>query len=331
MSEKKAGLLAKFREMAALDELSKNTIDTYTCWLRQFAAYTRKGAASWSGADVSAFIHWMHRERYSSASRKQALCAIIYAFKRVLQIDPGRFDLPPMPHEKKKLKIIPTRSELSTLFTHLRGRDWLMAQLLYGSLLRVSECCMLRVKDIDFENGKIDIHSGKGDKDRKTWLPESLIAPLRKWMEWRAALHQWDLGQGHGCVELPGRLARKYPSRTRELGWQYVFPSQIVQPDGTRWHTTPESFQKSLRKARAAAGIIKDLTPHTLRHAGATHGLRTPGNDIEIIRETLGHTNLETTQIYIHADEAGGVSPLDVGVSLARPALPPRRIYQLHG
>jgi len=320
--EKKVGLLSKFRERAALDELSKNTVDTYVCWLKSFAAFTKKRAGQWGGSDVSAFIHWMHRERYSSASRKQALCAVIYAFKHILHLDPGTLDLPPMPHEKRKLKIIPSREELAAIFAQLHGRDWLMGQILYGSLLRISECCELRVKDIDFGNGKIDVHDGKGAKDRRTWLPASLVAPLQKWIGWRAALHEWDLGQGNGAVEMPGRLARKYPSRTRELGWQFLFPSQKVQPDGARWRTTPESFQKAMRRALAASGVVKDVTPHTLRHAGATHGLRTPGNDIEIIRETLGHTNLETTQIYIHADEAAGVSPLD-----AAPA--PRRLYTL--
>lgn len=119
--EKQAGLLTKFRERAALDDLSKNTVDTYVCWLKSFAAFTKKRAGQWGGSDVSAFIHWMHRERYSSASRKQALCAVIYAFKHVLHLDPGALDLPPMPHEKRKLKVIPSREELAAIFSISTG------------------------------------------------------------------------------------------------------------------------------------------------------------------------------------------------------------------
>lgn len=307
----KTDLLSRLTEVARERSLRPNTIGTYQWWVKRFFRFTgRKPASQWRGQDVTAFLRSLHGEQYSAVSRKQALCAVVFVFKRVLNIDLGNLHLPPMPHTPRRIKTIPTREELGRIFAGLRGQDRLKAAVMYGGGTRVEECCKLRVKDIDFENLTIRVHSGKGDKDRLTLLPVSLVPALQRQIAWRTALHEIDLSEGAGFVELPGRLAIKYKNANRELAWQFLFSSNVRRGQ-YRWHTTPEAFQKAMRKAVKLAGIVKPITPHTLRHAFTTHALRL-GNDIATVQELLGHADVSTTMIYAHGDAALGVSPLDM-------------------
>jgi len=291
--------------------LSERTIKTYRHWLKRFFLHTgRKPAAQWCGRDVSRWMFDLKAEGYAPKSRNQALCAVVFAFNHVLHLDPGILDLPAAERCRPTLKTIPTREEIGRIFAGLRGQSRMMAAVIYGSGLRVQECCELRVKDLDFANLTIRVHGGKGGKDRLTLLPMLLVEPLRRWVEWRAALHGRDLAEGAGLVDLPGRLAGKYPQAPRELRWQYLFPSAAIRAQ-RRWYAVPEGLQKALRKAVAAAGIVRPVTPHTLRHAFATHAMRA-GNDVMTIKDLLGHESLETTMIYLHADASRGVSPLDL-------------------
>lgn len=304
------GLIDQFRVQASCRDLQKRTRATYEFWLRKFYAESgRKPASEWSGPMVAQWLHDLDSQQYSTVSRKQALCALVFIFKHVLKSDLGKLDLPRPPREKYHLRTIPTREELARIFAGLRGQPRLMAALMYGAGLRVEETCKLRVKDVDFANLTIRIHGGKGDKDRLCLLPIAIVPHLHRQIAWRAALHDQDVAAGSGFVELPGRLAIKYKNAPRELGWQYLFPSQCIR-DQRRWHAVPESVQRAMRKAVRAAGIIKSVTPHTLRHAFATHALRA-GNDIRTIQDLMGHEHVETTMIYLHGDHARGSSPLD--------------------
>lgn len=325
---KAPGLIARFQELARVptanrQSLCRRTIETYSFWLRSFGRFTdRKPASQWRGADVSAWMFHLAREGYSDKSRSQALCAVVWAFRHILHLDPGVLELPAAPKQRQGIRTIPTREELARVFAGLRGQARMMAAILYGAGLRVEECCKLRVQDIDFAALTIRIHNGKGDKDRLTLLPVALVPSLQRWIAWRAALHERDVAEGAGFVEMPGRLALKYKSAPRELRWQFLFPSTALR-EQRRWYATPEALQKAMRKAVAAAGIIKRVTPHTLRHAFATHAMRA-GNDIATVQLLIGHERLETTQIYVHGDAARGVSPLDVA-----PFPPRRRVYTL--
>ena len=267
---------------------------------------------------------WLYDQNYSPVSRKQALNALAFTFKHVLKADMGNLDLPPMPRIHQTLRTIPSREELGRIFSGLRGQVKLMAALMYGSGLRVGcECCRLRVQDVDLENLTLRIWNSKGDKSRLTILPRLLVPAMQRHLAARHALHQQDLAAGCGLVELPGRLAIKYKNASREFRWQWLFPSTIIRGQ-YRWHATDESVAKQMRKAIKAAGIIKRITPHTLRHAFATHGMQA-GNDIKTVQELLGHEDLNTTAIYLHADAARGISPLDV---MARPVPIPRLEFQ---
>jgi len=310
-------LYAKLQAAIAQQDGARSTLSTYWFWARQLYAFVKKPASQWTGQDVQHWLVHLHRQNYSGKSRHQALCAAAFIFRHVIKADMGKLQLPPMPRQRKTLKTIPTREEIGRVFAGLKGQPRLVAALLYGSGLRVEECCRLRVQDIDFARLTVRIHSGKGDKSRLTILPTMLVPALQRHLAWRKSIHEIDAANGGGLAELPGRLARKYPRANRELRWQFLFPSCITHGQ-YRWHITPEAVQLAMRQSVAAAGIIKRITPHTLRHAFATHSMRM-GNDIETVRQLLGHDCLETTAIYLHADAAKGFSPLDVAMSQPLP------------
>lgn len=298
--------------------MAKKTRDCYYHHAKQFHGFVAKPAREWMGEDVRRWLLEMERRSYSPVTRKQALCALKFVFDHLLKRDLGQLDLPPIPKVRQTLKVIPSREELVGIFKHLTGQVRLMAGLLYGAGLRVSEVCKLRVQDVDVEALTLRIWDGKGQKSRLTILPIVLIPTVQRHLDARARLHEEDVGRGDGLVELPGRMGMKYKNAPRELRWQFVFPSTCVR-DGHRWHATAESIAKQMRMAVARCGIVKRVTPHTLRHGFATHAMQT-GADPRTIQDLLGHESLETTMIYLHADAARGFSPLDVP--------PPKRVLR---
>lgn len=312
-------LKAQFDRAIALQGAARSTRASYWGHAKAFYRFSRKPASQWSGADVQDWMWHLHGSGYARKSRHQALCAIVWVFKHVLKADLGKLDLPPLPKERQNLRDIPTREEIGRIFAGLRGQVRLMAGLMYGAGLRVGECCKLRVKDIDIMNRCILVHCGKGDKSRRTVLPVRMIPALERHIAWRQGLHDLDLAAGHGLAELPGRLAQKYQSANREFRWQWLFPSTAIRGQ-YRWHATDESVAKQMRAAVRSAGIVRRVTPHTLRHAFATHAMRV-GNDPRTVQDLLGHESLETTMIYLHGDSARGVSPLDCAVG-SLPKLP---------
>lgn len=312
------GLILKLKDAMVERSCLPNTIACYSFWNRKFYGFIKKPARIWNGSDVRAFMLWLYDQKYSPVSRKQALNALAFTFRHVLKVDVGNLGLPPMPRIHQTLRIIPSQEELGRIFAGLRGQVKLMAATMYGSGLRVGcECCRLRVHDVDLEALTLRIWNSKGDKSRVTVFPELLVAAMRRHLAWRKALHEQDLAMGCGLVELPGRLAVKYKNASREFGWQWLFPSTFLRGQ-YRWHATDESVAKQMRQAVKAAGILKRITPHTLRHAFATHAMQS-GNDIKTVQELLGHEDLNTTAIYLHADAARGFSPLD---ALMKPVNP---------
>ena len=300
-----------------------DTFQQYAFWIRKIYGFLKIPVSQWSGPDVTRAMVWLHGQNYSPTSRKNALCAVVFIFRWVLKRDLGLLDLPPMPKQRKTLKEVPTREEVARLIMLLRGEFRLMAGLMYGGGTRVEETCKLRVKDFDFDRKEIRIHQGKGDKSRLPPLPEAMIPALKRWLlEDRKAMYDRDVAQGWGFVELPGRLAIKYKSANRDFAWQFAFPSRVVSSTGYRWHITPNAMQDELRKARRIAGIIKPVTPHTLRHAFCTHALE-DGNEFETVRNWMGHEDANTTLIYAHTQHRG-VSPMDFGRRIRPFPMPPQ-------
>jgi len=289
----------------------RKTRQTYHHWVRHFYRFIGKPAARWQAEDVRRWMLSLHDQNYANTTRKQALCAVKFVFDHVFKSELGWLDLPPMPRQRQTLKLIPTREEIARIFVGLKGQAKLMAALMYGGGLRVDECCKLRVQDIDFAATTIRVLNGKGDKTRLTTLPIIAIPALHRHLAWRRSVHDLDLANGGGLVDLPGRLELKYRNANREFRWQWLFPSNVVRGQ-YRWHATPEMVQSQMRAAVRAAGIVKRVTPHTLRHAFVTHGLEA-GNDVKVMQELCGHEDVNTTMGYNHADRAQGVSPMDAG------------------
>lgn len=208
--------------------------------------------------------------------------------------------------------------EVKLLMTHLNKRYYLIAGLMYGSGLRVMEAVQLRVKDIDFDYKCIQVWNGKGNKHRIVTLATELIPMLRNQILHVDDYLKLDLNNlEYAGVWMPYALTKKYPSATKSLAWQYLFPSHILSKDPQsgeirRHHFHHSCIRKEIKKAVKKSGLTKIITPHTLRHSFATHLLQS-GADIRTVQAQLGHSDVKTTQIYTHVLQQGAngvVSPL---------------------
>lgn len=308
-------------EAIAVRRYSKRTNEAYWHWIKRFVLWSGKRHPKDMGqAEVGQFLTWLASDQKVSAStQRQALAAVLFLYQKVLGIDIGWVENIVRAKQSQRLPVVMSVEETRTLLAHTSGTPGLFLRLLYGTGLRLMEGLNLRVKDLDLEQRQIIVRSGKGDKDRVTMLPASLVRPLRELLAERRAWHDKDLATGHASVDLPHALARKYPHAGREWAWQYVFatPDYHVNPETgehRRHHLFDWTIQRAMKNALRAAGISKPATPHTLRHGFATHLLQA-GTDIRTIQELLGHSDVETTMIYTHVvgqtAGRGAVSPLD--------------------
>jgi integron integrase len=240
--------------------------------------------------------------KVSGSTQGQALNALIFFYKHVLQRELNEHI--EFPHSKKprRLPVVLTRDEIKQVFAHLENpTQRLMANLLYGCGMRLMECVRLRVLDVDFGYQQIVIREAKGKKDRVVPIPQRLIEDLQNQIETVKQRHAEDLEEGFGKVYIPEALARKYPNAEKEFRWQYVFPSSTIGKDPRsgalrRHHVHENGLQKHIKKAAEQAGITKRVNCHALRHSFATHLLES-GYDIRTVQELLGHADVSTTMI----------------------------------
>ena len=316
----KRKLLDVVREKIRAKHYSYRTEQQYLAWIRRFILYNAKRHPRDMGApEVERFLTSLAIEgRVSASTQNQALSAMLFLYRDVLEIELPWLANVVRARVPQRVPVVLPRREVQALLAELEGQFHLVAQLLYGSGLRLMEALRLRVKDVDFEYSQLIVRDGKGHKDRVTILPDGVLAPLRVHLQSVQVRHQKALERGYGGVELPYALAEKYPHAHADWGWQYVFPASRPNRDPRsgawrRHHLHETSVQRAIRMAARRIGILKPVGPHTLRHCFATHLLER-GYDIRTVQELMGHADVRTTQIYTHVMKkgAGAVkSPLD--------------------
>ena len=321
-------LLDVVRDAIRTKHYSIRTEEAYVNWVRRFILFHgKRHPKEMGGPEIEAFLTHLAVEGHVSAStQNQALSALLFLYRTVIHLE---LDYPIDSVRAKPSQHLPevlTKDEARQVIAQMSGIYQLQAKLLYGSGLRLLECLRLRVKDLDFDRRAIIVRDTKGNEDRVTMLPDSVIEPLKEQLLRVKRLHLEDLAKGGGAVYLPDAPDRKFPNAAREWLWQYVFPSDQLSADPRsgvirRHHLDESGLQKAVRAAARAAGLDKRVTCHTFRHSYATHLLENH-YDIRTVQELLGHKDVRTTMIYTcilsevegHVLQRGGLavrSPLD--------------------
>ncbi len=312
-------LMDQLRAALRTRHYSKRTEEAYCMWVRRYIRFHNyRHPAEMVEPEINAFLtHLAVEEHVASSTQTQALSALLFLYRNVIGYELGEIRGIVRAKREPRLPVVLTRDEVRLVLDQLDGQCWLQASLLYGSGLRLMECLRMRVQDIDFQTNELTVRDGKGGKDRITMLPSSLNEPLREHLTRVRAVHQQDLAEGWGRVQLPAALSRKYPNAPTDWGWQWVFPQERRwrAADGKqgRHHTDESLLQREVKAAVRRSGIAKRATCHTLRHSFATHLLES-GYDIRTIQELLGHSSVKTTMIYTHVLNKGGLgvtSPMD--------------------
>lgn len=313
-------LLDQLRERIRYLHYSLRTEKTYVYWVRSFVHWHKlRHPVEMGKTEVEAYLTFLAcRRGVAAATHRQALSALLFLYKEVLGIELPWLDEIGRPKARERLPAVLTGDEVSRLLSFLEGEVALLARLLYGTGMRLSEGLRLRVKDVDFDRRSIIVREGKGGKDRVVMLPQVLIQPLQEQLARSRALWAADRAANLPGVEMPDALARKYPRAAASWIWHWVFPALTLSVDPRsgirrRHHLYEERLQRAIKRAVAHAGIDKPVSVHTLRHSFATHLLQA-GYDIRTVQELLGHSDVKTTMIYTHVLKVGGggvISPLD--------------------
>ncbi len=317
----KVKLLDQVRAVARARHLSHRTEDTYHNFIKRFILFHDKRHPKEMGAEeITAFLtHLAVNDKVSASTRNQAFFSLLFLYRDVLHIKLPNIEVVIRAKHPEHLPTVFTQREAKAILGNLSGVPFLVASLLYGADLRLTEALHLRMKDVDFEMKQITVRDGKGAKDRTTLLPESLCEPLKQHLAKVKFIHTEDLRRGFGEVWLPFALAKKYSNAGKDWKWQYIFPLTKISPTREngklrRHYTSDSTIQKAVKEAMKRAEINKHGNCHSFRHSFATHLLENH-YDIRTVQELLGHKDVRTTPIYTHVikrGEQGVKSPIDL-------------------
>jgi integron integrase len=313
-------LMDQVRETLRVHHYSIRTEQSYLHWIKRYILFHDKRHPRDMGKqEIATFLtHLAVKQNVSASTQNQALSAILFLYKKVLNIEPDWIEGVVRAKRPRRLPVVLKRDVVMKLLNQMRGSRKLLAFIIYGSGLRLMEAVRLRVKDVDFAYGQLVIRAGKGDKDRVTVLPESLHEPLKEQLKLARRYYELDRQEASPGVEMPHALERKYPNAGKEWPWYWVFPAKNRSIDPRtgvvrRHHIYEKTLQRYIKQAARNMGLPAPVTVHTLRHCFATHLLEN-GYDIRTVQELLGHKDLNTTMIYTHVLQKGGLgarSPLD--------------------
>lgn len=316
----KSRLKDQFHEVCRFKHVSLRTEEAYWAWVVRLVKFfdSKIHPRDLSGQHLGKFLtHLATIRKVAASTQNQALNALMFLYREVLHVEQTVSDFERV-RRPARLPEVLTQDQVRKLLTAVAIEYQLPLRLLYGTGLRLMELLRLRIKDVDFERNQIIVHGGKGDKDRYTMLPERVKPELQNHLEQVRVMHTADLRLELGAVWLPEGLARKYPKASKEWGWQWVFPAKGIAVDPAdgmrrRHHLKEDTLQRAVKLAATRVGLVKNVTPHTLRHCFATHLLEN-GYDIRTVQDLLGHKDVSTTQIYTHVMQKPGLgvrSPLD--------------------
>lgn len=314
-------LMDQVRQVLRYHHYSLSTEKTYCDWITRYIRFYKcqKHPAQMGKREIEDFLsHLATNLKVSPSTQRQALNAIIFLYRQVLDIEISEQLEPIKAKKHSKPPVAMTRNEVRAVLKNMSGTHLLMAKLLYGCGMRLMECVRLRILDVDFERNLIYICGAKGGKDRRVNLPLNIKDELEKHIARVKDLHDQDMLDGNGEVYIPEALSRKYPNAKTELRWKYVFPSRDLSTDprsgiSRRHHVLESGLQKAVKTAVDKSGITKKVTCHTFRHSFATHLLEN-GINIRIVQELMGHSDVKTTEIYTHVmekDISKALSPID--------------------
>lgn len=309
--------LSKMKELLEARHYSAHTVSCYLKWIRSFKDFY-KGKSVFSQFEINEYLTNLATNlKVSASTQNQALAALLFYFRFVK--NEAEINLTNVVRAKKseRIPVVFSREEVSRIISKMSGTKKLMVKLLYGTGLRLNELLSLRILDLDFERKEITVRNGKGGKDRRVMLPSTLIPELKEHIDKVQCIHNADLKDGFGKVELPFAVSNKYPNAGKEFKWQWLFPQKNRWKNASgeegRWHIDESLLQRAVKTAILECGINKNGSCHTFRHSFATHLLEN-GYDIRTVQELLGHSDIKTTQIYTHVlnnGPNGVISPLD--------------------
>mgnify|MGYP002625598737 CR=1 FL=1 len=311
--------LQKLKDALLVRHYSPRTIGSYEKWVKSYLSIYGESLSQNAQKQINEFLTNLAIKNHVSApTQNQALAALLFYFRNVKHEDAENLSEVIHAKHKKRVPVVLTKEEIKAIISRLDGSKRLAAELLYGTGMRLNEVLALRILDLDFDRNEITVRYGKGGKDRRVMLPKSLIPKLKAHIAEVKAIHEKDLADGWGKVQLRDGMTKRSSETAKEFRWQWLFPQKnrwINEKTGEqgRHHIDESILQKAVKKAVRDAGIVKNASCHTFRHSFATHLLEN-GYDLRTVQELLGHSDVRTTMIYTHVLNRGAKevqSPLD--------------------